>query len=53
MLDVKFVTEDRGRKTPSGIIQDWPAPPDDPQVIRVASVIELSVCLSVCSKQIF
>ena len=27
---------------------NWPAPPDDPQGIRVASVIELSVCLSVC-----
>ena len=26
----------------------WPAPPDDPQGIRVASVIEFSVCLSVC-----
>merc|ERR1711867_188264 len=26
----------------------WPAPPDDPQGIRVASVIELSVCLFVC-----
>ena len=25
-----------------------PAPPDDPQGIRVASVIEFSVCLSVC-----
>ena len=27
----------------------WPAPPDDPQGIRVASAIEFSVCLSVCS----
>ena len=26
----------------------WPAPPDDPQGIRVASVIEFSVCVSVC-----
>merc|ERR1711867_394162 len=26
----------------------WPAPPDDPQGIRVASVIEFSVCLFVC-----
>ena len=26
----------------------WPAHPDDPQGIRVASVIEFSVCLSVC-----
>ena len=25
----------------------WPAPPDDPQGIRVASVIEFSVCLFV------
>ena len=25
----------------------WPAPPDDPQGIRVASVIEFSVSLSV------
>ena len=25
-----------------------PAPPDDPQGIRVASVIEFSVCLCVC-----
>ena len=31
----------------------WPAHPDDPQGIRVASVIEFSVCLSVCSGQIF
>ena len=29
-------------------IEYWPAPPDDPQGIRVASVIEFSVCLSVC-----
>ena len=28
----------------------WPAPPDDPQGIRVASVIEFSVCLSVLGK---
>ena len=28
----------------------WPAPPDDPQGIRGASVIEFSVCLSVLSK---
>ena len=27
---------------------DWPAPPDDPQGIRVASGFEFSVCLSVC-----
>ena len=34
--------------------QYWPAPPDDPQGIRVASVIEFSVCLSVlCSHKIF
>merc|ERR1711867_76308 len=26
----------------------WPAHPDDPQGIRVASVIEFSVCVSVC-----
>ena len=26
----------------------WPALPDDPQGIRVASVIEFSVCLFVC-----
>ena len=26
----------------------WPAPPDDPQGIRVASVIEFSVCVFVC-----
>ena len=26
----------------------WPAHPDDPQGIRVASVIEFSVCLCVC-----
>ena len=26
----------------------WPAPPDDPQGIRVASVIEFSVCMCVC-----
>merc|ERR1712240_774212 len=26
----------------------WSAPPDNPQGIRVASVIEFSVCLSVC-----
>ena len=26
----------------------WPAHPDDPQGIKVASVIEFSVCLSVC-----
>jgi len=32
----------------------WPAHPDDPQGIRVASVIEFSVCLSVlCSKYFF
>ena len=35
----------------------WPAPPDDPQGIRVASVFEFSVCLFVClfvcSLQIF
>ena len=29
-------------------LKNWPAPPDDPQGIRVASVIEFSVCLSVC-----
>ena len=29
-------------------IYNWPAPPDDPQGIRVASVIEFSVCLCVC-----
>ena len=28
----------------------WPAPPDDPQGIRVASVIEFSVCLCVLGK---
>ena len=28
----------------------WPAHPDDPQWIRVASVIQFSVCLSVLSK---
>ena len=27
---------------------NWPALPDDPQGIRVASVIEFSVCLFVC-----
>ena len=27
--------------------ENWPAPPDDPQGIRVASVIEFSVCLCV------
>ena len=27
---------------------NWPAHPDDPQGIRVASVFEFSVCLSVC-----
>ena len=27
---------------------NWPAPPDDPQGIRVASGFEFSVCLSVC-----
>ena len=26
----------------------WPAHPNNPQGIRVASVIEFSVCLSVC-----
>ena len=26
----------------------WPAHPDNPEGIRVASVIEFSVCLSVC-----
>ena len=26
----------------------WPAHPDDPQGIRVASVIEFSVCLWIC-----
>ena len=26
----------------------WPAHPDDPEGIRVASVIEFSVCVSVC-----
>ena len=35
----------------------WPAPPDNPQGIRVASVFEFSVCLCVCvficSGQIF
>ena len=31
----------------------WPAHPDDPQGIRVASVIEFSVCVFVYSKQIF
>ena len=30
------------------IIRNWPAPPDDPQGIRVASGFEFSVCLSVC-----
>ena len=30
------------------IVNNWPAPPDDPQGIRVASVIEFSVCLCVC-----
>ena len=30
------------------IFNNWPAPPDDPQGIRVASVIEFSVCLFVC-----
>ena len=30
----------------------WPAHPDEPQGIRVASVIEFSVCLPVCSGQI-
>ena len=29
-------------------LEYWPAHPDDPQGIRVASVIELSVCVSVC-----
>ena len=33
-----------------GMLQYWPAPPDDPQGIRVASVIEFSVCLFVLSK---
>ena len=41
----------------SGRILNWPAHPDDPQGIRVASVIEFSVCGSVCvwvcSGQIF
>ena len=32
----------------SGSTFNWPAPPNDPQGIRVASVIEFSVCLSVC-----
>ena len=27
---------------------NWPAPPDDPQGIRVASVFEISVCVFVC-----
>ena len=29
------------------ICEYWPAPPDDPQGIRVASVFEFSVCLFV------
>ena len=30
------------------ILYNWPAHPDDPQGIRVASVFEFSVCLFVC-----
>ena len=30
------------------ILYNWPAHPDDPQGIRVASVIEFSVCLWIC-----